>query len=146
MKKKLSEIAIACFNEGFCCSQAVLATYSETLNLYKNIALQLSDSFGGGMGRMSLTCGAVTGAFMVIGLKYGRINAEDNDSKQKTRDLVREFTRKFVARNNTITCKELLACDISTDEGFQYAQEHNLIKTSCPKFVADAMEILEEIL
>lgn len=145
-KNKLSEIAVACFNEGYCCSQSVLSTYSEKFNLDKNTALQLSDSFGGGMGRMALTCGAVTGAFMVIGLKYGRIDAEDEDAKQKTRDLVREFIRKFKTRNKTISCKELLACDISTDEGFQYAQEHNLVKTICPKFVADAVEILEEIL
>jgi C_GCAxxG_C_C family probable redox protein len=95
---------------------------------------------------MSLTCEAVTGAFMVIGLKYGRIFAEDKDAKQKTRDLVREFIRKFKTRNKTISCNELLACDISSDEGFQYAQEHNLIKTICPQFVADAVEILEEIL
>lgn len=145
-KNRLSEIAVACFSEGFCCSQAVLSTFSEKFNLDKNIALKLSDSFGGGMGRMALTCGAVTGAFMVIGLKYGRIYTEDKDAKQKTSDLVREFIRKFETRNKTISCNELLACDISTDEGFEYAQEHNLVKTICPKFIADAVEILEEIL
>jgi C_GCAxxG_C_C family probable redox protein len=145
-KNQLSEMAIACFSEGFCCSQAILSTFSEKFNLDKNIALKLSDSFGGGMGRMALTCGAVTGAFMVIGLKYGRISAEDEDAKQKTGDLVQKFIRKFETRNTTISCKELLACDISADEGLKYAQKHNLIKTICPKFIADAVEILEEIL
>lgn len=143
---KLSERAVACFNEGYCCSQAVLSTFSEKVNLDKHVALQLSESFGSGMGRMSLTCGAVTAAFMVIGLKYGRIDAEDEEAKKQTRQLVREFIRKFETRNKTISCKDLLACDISTDEGFQYAQEQNLMKTLCPKFVADAVEILEEIL
>lgn len=138
--------AVACFNEGFSCSQAILSTFGEELNLDKNTAMKIADGFGGGMGRMALTCGAVTGAFMVIGVKYGRISADDREAKQKTTQLVRKFTKKFKEKNKTIVCKELMECDISTEEGFKQAKEHNLISTLCPKFVADAVEILEEIL
>jgi len=138
--------AIAMFEKGFCCSQAVLATFSEKFNLDRDIALKLSDGFGGGMGRMALTCGAVTGAFMVIGLKYGRTSADDKEAKEKTTQLVQKFIKKFTERNKSISCKELLGCDISTDEGYEYAKKNNLINTLCPKFVADATEILEEIL
>ncbi len=95
---------------------------------------------------MALTCGAVTGAFMVIGLKYGRTSADDWEAKQKTASLVREFAEKFEERHKSIVCKELLGCDISTDEGSKHAKESNLTGTICPKLVADAVEILEEIL
>lgn len=141
-----SEKAVSIFQEGFSCSQAILSTFGEELNLDKNTALKLADGFGGGMGRMALTCGAVTGAFMVIGLKHGRISTDDMEAKQRTTRLIRKFINKFEERNKTIVCKELLECDISTVEGFDYAKEHNLMNTLCPGFVADAAEILERIL
>lgn len=94
---------------------------------------------------MGETCGAVTGAFMVIGLKYGATLGEDKASKEKTHQVVREFAEKFASRNGSIACKELLGCDLSTPEGNAQAKEKNLFYTVCPKFVKDAAEILEEI-
>jgi C_GCAxxG_C_C family probable redox protein len=140
------EKAVSTFDQGFCCSQAVLSTFGEELGLDRTLALKLAESFGGGMGRMGLTCGAVTGAFMVIGLKHGRTSADDLVAKENTTRVVGEFVAKFEERNNTIVCKELLGWDISTERGHQRAKEHNLFETLCPKFVADAAEILEEIL
>ena len=139
------EKATSTFKEGFACSQAVFSTFAKELGADENTVLKLSDAFGGGM-RMALTCGAVTGASMVIGLKYGRTSADDWEAKQKMTSLVREFVKKFEERNESIVCKDLLGCDISTDEGLKYAKESNLIGTICPKLVADAVEILEEIL
>lgn len=141
-----TEKATATFKEGFSCSQAVFSTFAKELGADESTVLKLSDAFGGGMGRMALTCGAVAGAFMVIGLKYGRTSAHDGEAKQKTANLVREFAQKFEERNKSIVCKELLDCDISTDEGSKYAKESNLTGTICPKLVTDAVEILEEIL
>ena len=138
--------ALACFNEGFSCSQAVLSAYSEEFGLDRETALKLADSFGGGMGRMGLTCGAVTGAMMVIGLKYGRREAQDKAAKQKTVDTVRLFIRRFEERRASILCRELLGVDISTPGGFAAAHDQDLIKTRCPVFIADTVEILEEIL
>lgn len=141
-----SETAVNLFKDGFSCSQAIFSSFSEELNLDGNTALKIADSFSGGMGGMALTCGAVTGAFMVIGLKYGRTSASDQEAKQKTRELVRKFAEKFKERNQFLGCKELLNCDISTAEGAEYAKKHNLTKEICPKFVADSAEILGEIL
>jgi len=95
---------------------------------------------------MGGTCGAVTGAFMVIGLKYGRTRVNDDEAKVKTYSLVKEFTEKFKARNGTIVCRELLGCDIGTPEGERIAREKKLVSAFCPKFVRDSVEILEEIL
>jgi C_GCAxxG_C_C family probable redox protein len=98
------------------------------------------------MGSMGETCGAVTGAFMVIGLKHGKTKARDNASRERTDELVRELASRFRSRNNSITCRELLNCDISTSEGLKAAKKEKHFKKRCPKYVQDAAEILEELL
>jgi C_GCAxxG_C_C family probable redox protein len=140
------ERAVSCFNDGFSCSQAVLSTYGAQFGLDRDRALKVAGAFGGGMGHMGETCGAVTGALMVIGLKYGQTRVEDKEAKKKTYRLVKEFVEKFSARNGSINCTELLGCDLSTPDGMQRANEQNLFTTRCPKFVQDAAEILEELL
>ena len=140
------ERAVSCFNDGFSCSQAVLSTYGEQFGLDRETALKVAGAFGGGMGHMGETCGAVTGALMVTGLKYGQTRVEDKEPKKKTYRLVKEFAEKFKVRNGSINCTELLGCDLSTPEGMQRAKERGLFTTVCPKFVQDAAEILEELI
>jgi C_GCAxxG_C_C family probable redox protein len=146
MIKSKAEEAVAYFEKGFVCSQAVFVTYAESLDLKPEIALPIADAFGAGMGGMAETCGAVTGAFMVIGLKYGRVHAEDSEAKEKTRRLIKEFVKRFKTRHGSIICKTLLDVDISTDEGIEAANEEGLFESHCPKFVRDAGEILENLL
>jgi len=138
--------AVACFKEGFACSQAVLSSFTDDFGLDKNVALKLASGFGGGMGRTGHRCGAVTGAYMVLGLKHGAISAQDKPSKEHTYQLIREFNERFAARNKTITCRKLLNCDISTPDGLEEAKQKGLFTTLCPQLVRDAVEILEEIL
>ncbi len=140
------ESAVFSFNNGFNCSQSVLLAYCQEFGLDSQVASRLSTGFGGGMGRMAGVCGAVTGAFMVLGLKYGKMRAEDNEPKQKTYKLVRKFAEKFKARNDSIACKDILGYDISTPQGLRTAREEALFSKLCPKFVQDAAEILEEML
>lgn len=140
------EHAVSCFKDGFNCSQAVLSAYGERFGLDHEMALKVSGAFGGGMGHLGETCGAVTGAFMLIGLKYGKTRAEDEQRREKAHSLVKEFAREFKSRNGSITCRELLGCDISTSEGMKLAEENELFITRCPKFVRDAAEIIEQIL
>jgi C_GCAxxG_C_C family probable redox protein len=109
-------------------------------------AFRVACGFGGGCGRLGLTCGAVTGAYMVIGLKYGKVRADDNDAKEKTYAFVQEFSERFVTRNKSLNCTELLGCDLGTLEGRTKMKEQNLSVTVCEKLVKDAREILEEIL
>jgi len=141
-----SEKATESFKEGFNCSQAVVSAFAEELNMDKDLALKVSCGFGGGMARMGETCGAVTGAFMAIGLKYGKTIVTDDEARLKTYAKVNEFVEEFKLRNNTIVCKDLIGCVLSTPEGAKIASEKNLHSTVCPKFVADASEILEKIL
>ena len=134
--------AVSCFESGMSCSQAILSTYGDGLGIDKAVALRISAPFGGGMARMGETCGAVTGAFMALGLKY----ATDRNAKERLYCLVNEFATKFKSRNKSLICKELLGYDMCTPEGMNTIKEKGLVKSLCPKLVQDAAEILEEML
>jgi C_GCAxxG_C_C family probable redox protein len=141
-----SEKAVQCFNSGFNCAQAVFAAFSPELGIPENVAFKIACPFGAGMGKMQETCGAVTGAFMVIGLKHGKSNSEEEHLKQLSYDLVKKFTGMFKERNKTINCMALIGIDISTKEGFEKARTAGLFETLCAKYVRDAVEITELIL
>jgi len=140
------ELATRTFREGFSCSQAVLSALAPDLGLDREAALRVAGAFGGGMARTAQTCGAVTGALMAIGLKYGQTDTDDKQAKDKTYALAREFMKQLKARHGSTVCKELLGYDLSTPEGMQLAREKGLFTSLCPKLVADAVEILEQIL
>lgn len=140
------DTAEALFRQGYSCSQAVLAAFSEELGLDRESALKVAAGFGGGMGRMAETCGAVTGAVMVLGLRHGSTRADDKPSKEKTYERVREFVARFKALHGSVVCRELLGCDISTPSGSQQARDQQLTTTLCPKFVRGAVEVLEKLL
>jgi C_GCAxxG_C_C family probable redox protein len=146
LKMKKSEQAINCFNQKFNCSQAVLSTFAPEMGLDRETALKIATAFGAGIGCMALTCGAVSGAIMVIGLKYGIDDSAKKDEKNKCYKITREFMKTFEKKNNSIVCKEILGADIATKEGFDFALENKYFETKCTKFVADAVEILEKIL
>ena len=138
--------AVARFAQGSNCAQAVLWAYAPHFGLVPEVAMRLAAPFGGGMARMGETCGAVTGAFMVIGLQLGNTTAEDQESKERTYQLVREFVRRFAARHGSIKCRELLGCDLSTPEGWQRAREQGLFTTRCREFVRDSAQIVAELI
>lgn len=138
--------AVSCFAEGFSCSQSVLSAFGPQLGLDRETALRVASAFGGGMGRRGETCGVVTGAFMVIGLKCGRTRVDNDEAREKAYNLVSEFVVEFESQHGSVICRELLGCDISTPEGLELAREMNLRTTRCPNFVRDAAEIIEQVL
>ena len=115
--------ALDYFKNGFSCSQAVLTAFSESFGLDRETALRISQAFGGGMARMSKTCGAVTGAFMVIGLKYSAVTAEDSEAKEITYEKVREFVKRFQSSHDSIECRELLGLDLNNPEELLEAEK-----------------------
>lgn len=136
-------LARARFSEGYSCSQSVLAAFASDLGLDTDAALRVAAAFGGGMGGTGRTCGAVTGALMALGLKYGATRGDDKATKERAYALAREFIERFEARNGDVACAELLGVDISTPQGHNAAREANLFKTTCPALVASAVVILE---
>jgi len=134
------------FNGGFNCAQSVLTACGMSAGIDRGTALRVASGFGGGMGSMGETCGAVTGAFMVIGLRLGGVDASDRRAKDVVRDTVREFARRFRDRTGALLCRDLIDCDLSTEEGRRKAAETDITRTLCPKLVRDAADILAELL
>lgn len=143
---KKSECANQCFLNGFNCAQAVFSTYSGDLGLEAETALKISCGFGAGMAYTGETCGAVTGALMLIGLKNGKVRAEDEAAKEKTYALVQEFAHRFIDVHGSLKCKDLLGYDISHTDELNVAREKQLFNTVCPRYVVDACVIVEELL
>jgi len=108
--------------------------------------LRVAGAFGAGMGRTGGTCGAVTGALMVIGLMHAKTRKGDDDSREKIYVLAQEFMEAFLERNGSFPCRSLLGVDVSTPEGMSEVRKKDLFRTACPKFVKDAGEVLEGLL
>ena len=132
------EEAVQLFEDGYMCSQAVLAVFCEEFGLSREQAFKISISFGGGM-RKGEVCGACTGAIMALGLRYG-------ENKSKSDEMCVKFLDSFKKENGSYICRDLLDCDIRTEEGIKYAIDNNLFKEICPKMVESAARIAENII
>lgn len=141
-KKK---IALEYFNKKFHCSQAVLVAFADECGLTKEQALKLGACFGSGM-RKGEVCGACTGALMVLGLLYGQYDENDLSSRQLANEVNDKMMERFAKVSGSYICNDLLKCDISTAEGIKYVKENSLFTQFCPNMVANAVDVLEEIL
>jgi C_GCAxxG_C_C family probable redox protein len=142
---KKQKLAVDTFKSDFNCAQSVLSSFSEDLGLLKETALSLTSGFGGGMGMLQKTCGAVSGAYMVISLYNSNQFKNNDDRKKQSAMMIQKFYKEFVDMNGTTNCGKLMNCDLRTEEGFQYAKDKNLFETVCEKCVKDSVEILEKL-
>ena len=122
----------------------MLAGFGEACGIDRETALKLGRGFGSGMG-LGKTCGALTGAFLILGLKVQDAKHE-KEARYRTYDLVREFVRRFEAIHGTSRCSDLLGVDMATESGRRKAQERKLFQTLCPIFLKDAATLLQEML
>jgi C_GCAxxG_C_C family probable redox protein len=140
-----AEKAISSFKAGYNCAQSVVLAFSDELGFDENQALSMSVGFGGGMGRLQEKCGAVTGAFMVIGL-YTSKKYEDNLSrKNHSYAMIQQFDQRFKSLHQTTQCRDLLNCDLKTDEGHAFAVENKLFERICQKCITDAIGIVDDL-
>ena len=137
--------AVNYFSQGLHYSQSVLAAFAEECGITEEHALKLGSCFGSGM-RKGEVCGAVTGALMVLGLLYGQKSAGDIDGRQSSNKVNDLMMNRFKEKCGSYICNDLLGCDISTKEGVQYCRDNKLFTEFCPKIVAAAVEIVEEII
>ena len=136
---------LECFGQGFDCSQVVLGECAARLGLDEALAKKIAACFGGGMW-YGHECGAVTGALMAIGAKYGHSEAGDAEAKNAALAKMNAFRERFCKRQPSCVCKEILGYDLSVPEEMQKIQDEGLLMTRCPKVVQDALSVLEEIL
>lgn len=127
------------------CAQSVLVAFCEESGLKKDAALQIAMGFGGGMGLTGGVCGAVTGAYMVIGLKTDLTNENLPACKEKAYALVHEFDARFRKRHASVLCGDLLGYDLRDPEQVEAAKAEGIFAKKCPDFLRDAVEILESL-
>nr|WP_330398673.1 C-GCAxxG-C-C family protein [Lacrimispora celerecrescens] len=133
------------FLQGIDCSQVVAGAFAGELETDKVLLRKVSACFGGGM-QCGETCGAVTGALMVLGMKYGHSEEGDPGQKQVMMQKTGEFKRLFGERYPSCICRDLLGHDISRKEELAKVMEKGLLLQFCPKVVEDTIEILGKIL
>jgi C_GCAxxG_C_C family probable redox protein len=127
------------------CAQAVLAAFCEDLGWEIDDALRIAMGFGGGMGYTGGTCGAVTGAYMVIGLMID-FNADQLQAcKEKAYAMVHEFDARFKQLHGTVLCGELLGYDLRDPAQIEAARAAGVFAAKCPGFVGQAVKILETL-
>ena len=134
------------YRKKFTCSAAVFSAFSQDLGLDPDTAKKIACGFGGGVSHTGGMCGAVAGAILVIGLKYGKYREGDDAATGKTRALVRKFLEEFREKNGSINCTELLGYNLSRPDELSQAREAGLFVTRCPVLVHNAAEILETLL
>ncbi len=141
-----SERAEAIFRNGFTCSQAVFSSYADLIGVDKDLSLRVAAALGGGVGRSGGPCGALCGALLLVGMKFGQVRDGDKESKARCYDVAKDVIGRFRGSLGKIDCRDILGCDIGTPEGRAMAKEKGLLTTVCPRAVVEACRIAEEVL
>ncbi|MBA4318152.1 MAG: hypothetical protein C0412_07105 [Flavobacterium sp.] len=140
------EKALELYQSGLSCSQAVFSVFADKFDMDQKAMLKIAGGFGGGVGGSGLLCGVVSGAVMVIGLKYGSVEGADTDSKSRTKEIVRGFMNEFSKEYGAIDCKCLLGFDMNKPEDLEYIHNNNITRKTCPKFIEFTINELEKII
>lgn len=130
------------FSQGYNCAQSVVGAWADRYGLDMDTALRISSSFGGGIGRMRLTCGAASGIFMLAGLETGTVDLTDRNGKAANYKVVQQLAADFRQALGSITCGELLGLD--KPEGTHQPEERTpeyYRKRPCREIVGEACRI-----
>ena len=141
-----AEVARFLFRQGYNCSQAVLGAFADELGLDGELAMRLSCSFGGGMGRMREVCGAVSGMLMVCGCTDGYSTPETGAVKAAHYKKVQELAAVFRERHGSLICRELLGGSVSNAPTPSARTEEFYRLRPCERLIASAASIAEEML
>lgn len=100
--------AVDNFMQGYGCCQSVVAAFADLYNLDDTMAKRIAAGFGGGVGRMRMMCGAVSGIVILAGLDRGQIDGVDRKGKSMCYKVVQELLDEFKVQNGSVVCAELL--------------------------------------
>ena len=143
--EKRAHRAVELFKQGYNCSQAVFASCADIYGMSdEQLALRLSASFGGGMGRMRLVCGAASGMFMLAGLHNGSATPHDNEGKMANYAFVQQLAGEFKNTYGSLICAELLGLapkQLPMDARPEERTPQYYEKRPCPEMIAEAVRI-----
>ena len=144
-----AEIAKQLFFKGYNCAQSVFCAFTDVTGYDIDTSARMASSFGGGLGRLRETCGAVNAAALILGIVKGYDDPDDYEAKKRHYALVREFADRFKEKNKSIICRELLmVASLNPESGGAPEQrsEEYYQKRPCPDLVYDAALILDEMI
>ena len=136
------------FTQGYACSQAVALAFADVMDMDEETIIKLTLPFGGGLGRLRLTCGAISGLAAVVGMVFAK-SENTPENKLNTYAIVQELCNKFQAENGSLICGELLTgANVKTEVGgtAEARTETYYKKRPCGELVYNAAEILEAYL
>ena len=144
MKCDHADKACELFAGGLNCAQSVFVAFTDVTGIDKDLAMRLSSSFGGGMGRMREVCGACSAMFMIAGILYGTGEGCSHEDKTEHYKRIQQLAAEFKAEHNTIICRELLKelSVTSTPEPEKRTEKYYKVRP-CVRFVRTAAEILD---
>jgi C_GCAxxG_C_C family probable redox protein len=140
------ENALFYFAGGYSCSQAIFAAFAGNMGISTETAFKIACGLGAGCGRSGQICGAVSGAYLVIGLKHGKEDIDDNEAKELTYKLVNEFNKRFLENFKSVNCTELIGLNLGLKEDLEKVRSENVIERTCFGIVEKTAIILGEIL
>ena len=140
------EQAVALYQQGYTCTQSILASFARRYDLPQNLAFRIGEPFGAGTSCTGDMCGSVTGAIMVLGLQFGSTLSNDDAARSYTYQCVHDLIHRFQKIHGSIQCTDLLGYNLSDPEQFQTVWEKGLFTQLCPTLVRDAAQILVEML
>lgn len=100
--------AVDYFMQGYGCCQSVVAAFADIYGLDETLAKKIAAGFGGGVGRMRMMCGAVSGIVMLTGLDCGQTEGSDREGKSACYMVVQDLLAKSREQNGSIVCAEIL--------------------------------------
>ncbi len=132
------------FRSGLNCSQAIVAVFSEEHGFPAETAIKIAYPFGRGMGGCGHTCGTLTGAMMVIGMKYGTADRYEPDKMKLAREKTRRLFELFEAEHGTTLCNDLTGFDQRKLNGPELMAMLPHFHSTCRKFLETVVTFLEE--
>lgn len=100
--------AVDYFMQGYGCCQSVVAAFSDLYGLDETMAKRIAAGFGGGVGRLRMMCGAVSGIVILVGLDCGQTEGSDREGKSACYRVVQELLAQSQSENGSLICAEIL--------------------------------------
>ena len=101
-------LSVENFMAGYGCCQSVVAAFADLYGLDETMAKRIAAGFGGGVGRLRMMCGAVSGIVMLVGLDCGQTEGNDREGKSACYKVVQELLTESKAENGSVICAEIL--------------------------------------
>ena len=135
--------AIELFSNGYNCAQSIIGAYADRLGKNTYVLMDMASGFGGGMGKLQKTCGAVTGAFIVM----SSLNNHNLPGAREHLDQdIQEFARRFTSHFGELNCRDLIGYDLNAEEEKQEAEKTGVSESKCQRYIEFSLQTLEDLL